>query len=591
LRAVLCLVAVAFAVAAPAAAQRQGGPPAPRQATRIDPLSASIYGRITTADSGTPIRRAEVRALNDRGITRMATSDADGRYELRDMPAGAYRVTVSKSGFVTVSFGQRGTAEAAKTIDLAEGQRVAANMSLPRGSAIAGRILDDAGEPVADVRVQALRSRMAEGRRRLQPAGVIDTTDDTGSFRLFGLEPGEYYVTAMIQSPTPEDARMSAVTGPLRGDVKFSVPVFFPGVTSQEQAQPVFLTSGSEARADIFLAPLRTARVSGVVLTSSGTPGGDALVELRSDALNMGFSAAYAGPPPMSISAHADPDGTFELPNVAPGSYTLIARAQDQRVRGALDALANAALAGAAPPGNLQMIMDRVGEQVVMPLVVGNADVSGLTLVTSPGGTLSVTFAADAGITRPLPRGLEVQPVGSGDAGRMQMTGNQANEIRLLGLTGPIRLRVTGLPDDWAVKAMIMDGTDVTDSPITVRGGNTPVRVVLTDRITEVSGIILQDARDARSDPREQYVVVFAADSAKWTYPSRFVRGVRTDAQGNFSVRGLPGNDRYLAVAVDYLEAGEADDPQFLERMRARATPVSLNEGERRTIELRPVPR
>jgi hypothetical protein len=591
---VLCLVAVTFALAAPAAAQRQGGPPAPRQASRIDPLSASIYGRITTADSGAPVRRAEVRALNDRGITRLATTDADGRYELRDMPAGAYRITVSKSGFVTVSFGQRRTAEAVKTIELAEGQRVAANISLPRGSAIAGRILDDAGEPVADVRVQALRSRIADGRRRLQPAGVIDVTDDTGSFRLFGLEPGDYYVTAMIQSPTSEDARMSAVTGPLRGDVKFSVPVFFPGVTSQEQAQPVLLTAGSEARADIFLAPLRTARVSGVVLTSSGTPGGDALVELRSDALNMGFSAAYAGPPPMSITAHAEPDGTFELPNVPPGSYTLIARVQNEFARGALDALANAAATGTPPPRDLQVIMQSPGEQAAMPLVVANADVAGLTLVTSAGGTLNVTFAADAGITRPLPRGLEVQPVGGDHGGRMQMTGNQANEIRLLGLTGPTRLRVTGLPDDWAVKAMLTDGTDVTDSPIIVRGGSTSVRVVLTDRVTEVSGTVSPvstDARDAVSDSREQYVVVFAADSAKWAYPSRFVRGVRTDAQGNFSVKGLPGNERYLAVAVDYLEAGEAEDPQFLEGMRGRATPVSLNEGERRTIALRPVAR
>jgi hypothetical protein len=225
---------------------------------------------------------------------------------------------------------------------------------------------------------------------------------------------------------------------------------------------------------------------------------------------------------------------------------------------------------------------------------VGNADVSGLTLVTSAGGTIIVTFAADAGITRPLPRGLEAQAVGGGDPARFQMTGNQGNEIRLLGLTGPTRLRVTGLPDDWAVKAMLADGTDVTDTPITVRGDTTAVRVVLTDRVTELGGTVLPDSRDARdatSDSRERYVIVFAADSAKWAYPSRFVRAVRTDAQGNFSVKGLPGNERYLAVAVDYIESGEADDPQFLERMRARATPAPLSEGERRTVDLRPVTR
>ena len=44
-----------------------------------------------------------------------------------------------------------------------------------------------------------------------------------------------------------------------------------------------------------------------------------------------------------------------------------------------------------------------------------------------------------------------------------------------------------------------------------------------------------------------------------------------------------------MAAAVEYLEQGEADDPQFLERMRTGATTFSLNEGERKTIEVRMV--
>ena len=37
-------------------------------------------------------------------------------------------------------------------------------------------------------------------------------------------------------------------------------------------------------------------------------------------------------------------------------------------------------------------------------------------------------------------------------------------------------------------------------------------------------------------------------------------------------IRALPPDDRYLAVAVDYLEEGEAGDPEFLEQIRASAT-------------------
>src|SRR5688572_5834017 len=114
---VLFAALLTIALAAPLAAQLQRVPAAPRPAPKIDPLSASIYGRIVTADSAAPIRRAEVRAMNDAGISRLATTDADGRYELRNLPAGKYRVTVSRSGFVTLTFGQRRPAEAVKPID------------------------------------------------------------------------------------------------------------------------------------------------------------------------------------------------------------------------------------------------------------------------------------------------------------------------------------------------------------------------------------------------------------------------------------------------------------------------------------------
>jgi hypothetical protein len=513
-----------------------------------------------------------------------------------------YRLSVSRSGFVTLVFGQRRPAEAVKTIDLAEGQRVAANVALPRGSAIAGRIVDDAGEPVADVAVQVMRARMADGRRRVEPLGVVDTTDDRGAFRLYGLEPGDYYVMAMVRSPTPEDARMTAFSGPIRGDIKSTVPVFFPGVPSLDQAQPVSLVLGADARADIFLSPLRTARISGVVLDSTGAPAADATVQLLSAGLAFGFSPS--GPPPLSISAHAEPDGSFELANVPPGVYTLVTRVQNQRLRGTLDGLMMVAADSGSSEARLkvmqqaELLVSNMGEVAAMPVAVDNADISGLTLVTAPGGTLTATFAADAGVSRPLPPDLRVEAIGGTQVGVMNdsFTTNGIRQMRLAGLSGPTRLRVTGLPESWAVKAIMAGGADVTDAPINVRGGNVDVRIVLTDRVTEVSGT-LPPAPASPAEPaadrsgREPYVVVFAADSARWAYPSRFVRSTRADARGGFRIAGLPAHERYLAVALEYLENGEADDPQFLERMRNRATTFSLNDGERKTINVRVVPR
>ena len=82
-------------------------------------------------------------------------------------------------------------------------------------------------------------------------------------------------------------------------------------------------------------------------------------------------------------------------------------------------------------------------------------------------------------------------------------------------------------------------------------------------------------------------MVIFTDDESKWTYPSRFVRSMRANEDGTFQIRGLPAGPDYRAVAVDYLEDGEETDPEFLKRMRDRASRFSLKEGERRAIDLR----
>jgi hypothetical protein len=80
--------------------------------------------------------------------------------------------------------------------------------------------------------------------------------------------------------------------------------------------------------------------------------------------------------------------------------------------------------------------------------------------------------------------------------------------------------------------------------------------------------------------------VLFPEDAAQWVFPSRRVRMVRVDQNGVFRARSLPPGERYLAVAVDYLEQGEFQDPAFLERMRGRATAFSLTEGENKNVDL-----
>jgi hypothetical protein len=556
MRPLVLITVVALMAGLPVAAQQSA---TQRRAPRVDSLSASIYGKVTRSDTGGPVRGAEVRLLIDGRSSRLATTDADGRYELRDLAAGEYRVAVSRTGFVPLQFGQRRPFEAASAIAVAEGARAEANVALIRGGVIYGRVLDQTGEPLIGTRVQALRSGSVRGQRRLQTVGASDLTDDTGSFRIYGLPPGDYFVAAAAG---------------LGDQVKRDPPTYYPGTANFTEAQPIALAPGVEASAEFAMAPVRNARVSGVVVDSAGNPV-QAMVNLVSEAVSagpaMGAGAAVGGPSPLQVHADAEANGRFTMENVPPGPYVLTAMVFR--------------MAGPAPPNpgptTAAQMARQMPEQAAMPLVVNGDDVSGLTIVTTKPSVLTGSIVADTGVARPLPRNVRVtqRSVTSGGTS-MSMGSMNDTDFQLVGMAGAFRINVT-VPEGWTVKAVMLDGRDVTDEPIDLRGQNATVRVVLSDRPSSVIGTASQ-----RGAPADVDVVVFAEDPTKWTYPSRFVRTTRADGQGRFQIVDLPSGERYLAAALDYLEEGEQDDPQFLERLRARATSFSLIEGQQRAIQL-----
>src|SRR5688572_3276399 len=109
-----------------------------------------IKGRLIAADSGNPVRRAQVRLSGVDVLPKSVATDNDGRFEFKDLPAGAFTINASKSGYVAVNYGQKRPFEPGRPIELVEGQAVEnADISLPKGSVISGRIMDEFGDPVA----------------------------------------------------------------------------------------------------------------------------------------------------------------------------------------------------------------------------------------------------------------------------------------------------------------------------------------------------------------------------------------------------------------------------------------------------------
>ena len=95
--------------------------------------------------------------------------------------------------------------------------------------------------------------------------------------------------------------------------------------------------------------------------------------------------------------------------------------------------------------------------------------------------------------------------------------------------------------------------------------------------------------RQRAADPGHQggTVVVFPDEPSKWTSSSRYVKTTRVGDDGRFSISGLPPHSRYLAVAIDFIEHGEAQNTEFLQRAKAAATSsFGLTAGGQQVLDL-----
>ena len=549
---------------------RFGGVP-PRDNAAAPTGTARISGRVFAGDTGSPIRRAQINVSSrDAQFNRSVTTDSEGRYELSSLPAGRYRMYVDKAGYVPLEYGQARPFEAGKPLDIAEGQALEKiDFSLPRGSAITGRITDEFGDPVTDVQVQALRYQFVNGERQLVIAGRPSQTDDLGAYRVFGLMPGDYVIRAAMRPNMPMGP------GAAERDSIGYPGTYYPGVTDVSQAQTLTAVLGQELSSIAFaLVPARLSRISGTVMGSDGRPLAGAMVMIRGRG-GVGMAAVRMAMMANGGNNQVRPDGSFQLTNVPPGDYVLDVQQRPQNVR------------------NLQDLNLAQLEFASVPVTVSGGDIDSLTIVTTPGVTVSgrvayqgqsvpkpglqITAVPPSGGPSPIGMLLNSKALGGGRVG-------QDGTFELRGIAGPQMIRAQGVPAGWALKSVTLNGADITDTAYDFKSGNniTGLVVTLTDRLTEVTGAV----RDGRGQPLADYVlVVFSEDPKLWGAQSRHVQTTRPNQNGTFSIKGLPPG-RYLAAVVPSLENGMQNDPAVLEQLRPHARVVSLADGQMLNLNL-----
>jgi uncharacterized protein (DUF2141 family) len=508
-----------------------------------------VSGRVISMATGAPLAGARVVVTADELADqplRSAITDDLGRYTIGSLPASSsIIVTAGRVGFASSAFGELPPATPPVFIELAaNGRKNNVDIDLLQQVAITGHVFDEDGAPFGGAIVEALRAVYEAGRRDLIVIAG-GTTDSTGAYRVFGLSPGQYIISAF-------DPAYAAV-GDADGALYYGA-TYFPASLASDRAEHVTLAPGEDRDGlDLTLQLTRPARVSGI-LSASNLP----LISGQQQPFTGG--SVFMTPlldndlPSYSVSdAPLKPDLSFAFNNVLPGRYAIWARADTDK------------------PSRSYFAR--------LTLSVGGADVPGVPLALSPGCVINgaVRWVGHDGRKPPsvvATRDIRVRaPMGDGTSLGDALTGklNADNTFSIPGvMAGDHVIRLENLPEPWHLDTVYTtDGVNMTEVPLdTSSHSHIDVIVTLTDQATEIVGHLTVERRDLLPTFN---VIAFPANPVLWRPDTRRIQLVHPDAQGNYDITGLPPGDYYVVAAQD-VDEGDLNNPKILDNLRGAAT-------------------
>lgn len=563
---------------------------------------------VTDAADPQPVRRATVHLSGTGTIPRLVGTDDLGRFMFDALPAGRYTIAVSKPGFVPAFHGStRPGVGPGVPVAVTPNDAVDVSIRLLPGSVITGSVTDVRGLAATGVTVAAIDTRPVAGTT---PVPVRAVTDDRGIYRIFGLAPGDYLVSALPQlTPAPggrSGQSPGAVAAVTDADVQWArsaatgitggsgatggpsspgppvayAPVYYPGTTDAAGAVSVRVTSGTEhGGIDLPLRVVRLARLAGTLIDERGQPLTSAtvlLVPKRGDQPSAVDALAASGAlalPRAIVSA-----SSFAFSGVAPGQYTLVARTgSGQRGMAAAEAAA----------ATLWSVTD---------ITIDGVDRDNLALRLLPGVAVTGRVVFEGGAVAPAePAALNLSFVATnplpGVAATYRAAVQPGGTFRVPSLApGSYLVRSDTAADaTWLLKSAMANGRDLADHPFVAANDGAEVAdvvVTFTVRLGELTGRLI----DVTDRPVTLYsIVVFSTDQALWQPGARRIRVIRPATDGSFAAGGLPAGE-YAIVAIADAEGVQVHDAAFLTGLLPSAVRVALAEGESRRQDFRVAP-
>ena len=542
-------------------------PPAPAQGSATNfgagGMAGSAVGSMSQSGNAAPAFRP-----------RQVATDQAGAFEFTQLPAGSYRLSVSGGSYsgqyIAMAYGATkpngfGNNDPGKEIDLSEGQIFdKANIALPRGAVIAGRVTDDAGMPLARVQVSGLYF-LPGSTRSIRTGGGVQT-DDLGQFRLFGLQTGEYLVVAEARNMTFAPPNQQDEPG----DVEKTgfLTTYYPSAPDEASAQHVRTRAGAETTGvEIRLASGRMYKVAGMVMDSQGQPATGAMGQLVRRGGDTNFMMSFQG-------FSTDPQGRFKMQNVPAGDYNLVVRLRPTTM---------------PTPGQ----PPEFPEAGVFPVSVNGADVDNVLVTTGPGATVTgrVVFEpAPPAAPDGKPPVIRIMATYRDPAGNRGLPSpppvlvQPDQSFTIKGLMDEYVLRVMGTQPSWYVRSITAGADDVMETPRRFTSQD-QVTVVISTRASSLDG----NVTDAKGAPVSAVVLMFGEDKATWRSNSLWTRRTPSSQNGRFTLTGLrPGRYYIIALPSERLNVlGPDATESVFEEFAKDATTILINDDEQRTIDLR----